>query len=193
VPRGRRPLWSPPWVLVFLLFIFTALDALPCLALFRIYLLLPGTRGWSYTGNEQCFFFLLLPGTGTGGGSYTGNSSSSSLVGGSAPLDSVTVGSGVRFDGSLVAGMDETSVRLDGWRFERADSGVASPKAFIYRWQGRSSMGALCTGYPLVWYETTRVMIIFNMLFIPNVLQKPNLNVIIFFILCPNGTIKISL
>jgi hypothetical protein len=35
-------------------------------------------------------------------------------VGGSAPLDSVTVGGGVRFDGSLVAGMDETSVRLDG-------------------------------------------------------------------------------
>jgi hypothetical protein len=41
-------------------------------------------------------------------------SSSSSPVGGSAPLDSVTVGGGVRFDGSLVAGMDETSVRLDG-------------------------------------------------------------------------------
>jgi hypothetical protein len=58
-------------------------------------------------------FFLLLPGT--GGRSYTGNSSSSSsLVGGSAPLDSVKVGGGVRFDGSLVAGMDETSVRLDG-------------------------------------------------------------------------------
>jgi hypothetical protein len=37
-----------------------------------------------------------------------------SPVGGSAPLDSVTVGGGVRFDGSLVAGMDETSVRLDG-------------------------------------------------------------------------------
>ncbi|CAK9203497.1 unnamed protein product [Sphagnum troendelagicum] len=42
------------------------------------------------------------------------SSSSSSPVGGSAPLDSVTVGGGVRFDGSLVAGMDETSVRLDG-------------------------------------------------------------------------------
>jgi len=58
-------------------------------------------------------FFLLLPGT--GGGSYTGNSSSYfSPVGGSAPLDSMTVGGGVRFDGSLMAGMDETSVRLDG-------------------------------------------------------------------------------
>ncbi len=57
-------------------------------------------------------FFLLLPGT--GGGSYTRNSSSSSPVGGSAPLDSVTVGGGIRFDGSLVAGMDETSIRLDG-------------------------------------------------------------------------------
>jgi hypothetical protein len=58
-------------------------------------------------------FFLLLPGT--GGGGYTGNSSSSSSpMGGSAPLDSVTVGGGVRFDGSLVAEMDETSVRLDG-------------------------------------------------------------------------------
>jgi hypothetical protein len=42
------------------------------------------------------------------------SSSSSSPVGGSAPLDSVTVGGGVRFNGSLVAGMDETSVRLDG-------------------------------------------------------------------------------
>jgi len=40
--------------------------------------------------------------------------SSSSPVGGSAPLDSVTVGGGVRFDSSLVAGMDETSVWLDG-------------------------------------------------------------------------------
>jgi hypothetical protein len=91
--RGRRPLWSPPWVpvtfghcfLFFLIFyslFFTALDALPCPALplpcpcpcpalFRISLLLPGTGGGSYTGNGQCFFFLLLPGT--GGGSYTGN------------------------------------------------------------------------------------------------------------------------
>ncbi len=43
----------------------------PCPALFRIFLLLPGTGGGSYTGNGQCFFFLLLPGT--GGGSYTGN------------------------------------------------------------------------------------------------------------------------
>ncbi len=42
------------------------------------------------------------------------SSSSSSPVGGSAPLDSVTVGGGVRFDSSLVAGLDETSVRLDG-------------------------------------------------------------------------------
>jgi hypothetical protein len=57
-------------------------------------------------------FFLLL--AGTGGGSYIRNSSSSSPVGGSAPLGFVTVGSGVRFDGSLVAGTDETSVRLDG-------------------------------------------------------------------------------
>jgi hypothetical protein len=42
------------------------------------------------------------------------SSSSSSPVGSSAPLDSVTVGGGVRFDGSLVVGMDETSVWLDG-------------------------------------------------------------------------------
>ncbi len=62
--------------------------------------------------HRELFFLLLL---GTGGGSYTGNSSSSSSpVGGSTLLDSVTVGGGVRFDGSLVAGMDETSVRLDG-------------------------------------------------------------------------------
>jgi hypothetical protein len=84
VPRG---------CLYFYSLFFTALDALPCPALFRIYLLLPRTGGGSYTGNS---------------------SSSSSLVGGSAPLDSVTVGGGVRFDGSLVAGMDETSVQLDG-------------------------------------------------------------------------------
>jgi hypothetical protein len=62
--------------------------------------------------HRELFFLLLL---GTGGGSYTRNSSSSSSpVGGSTPLDSVTVGGGVKFDGSLVAGMDETSVRLDG-------------------------------------------------------------------------------
>ncbi len=100
---------------VFLFFIFYCLGrlALPCLVLFRIYLLLLGTGGESYTGNGQCFFFLLLPGT--RGGSYTGNFFfSSSPVGGSVPLDSVTVGGGVKFDGSLVAGMDETSVRLDG-------------------------------------------------------------------------------
>ncbi len=86
----------PCGCLYFYSLFFTALPCLaptlPCPALFRIYLLLPGT----------------------GGGSYTGNFASSSPVGGSAPLDSVTVGGGVRFDGSLVAGMDETSVRLDG-------------------------------------------------------------------------------
>jgi len=42
------------------------------------------------------------------------SSSSSSPVGGCAPLDFVIVGGGVRFHGSLVAGMDEMSVRLDG-------------------------------------------------------------------------------
>ncbi len=42
------------------------------------------------------------------------SSSSSSPVGGFAPLDSMTVGGGVKFDGSLVAGMDETFVQLDG-------------------------------------------------------------------------------
>ncbi len=166
-----------PWVpvtfghcfLFFLIFyslFFTALDALPlpchapalpCPALFRIFLLLPGTGGGSYTGNGQCLFFLLL--SGTGGGSYTGNgqcfffpllprtgggsytlpiasSSFSSPVGGSAPLDSVTVEGGVRFDGSLVAGMDETSVRLDEWRFERAESGVASFTSPKIHWDG---------------------------------------------------------
>ncbi len=149
VPRG---------CLYFYSLFFTALDALPfpcpCPALFRIYLLLPGTGGGSYTGNGQCFFFLLLPGTGGGsytgngqcffflllpgtwGGSYIGNSFSSSPVGGSTPLDSVTVGSGVRFDGSLVAGMDETSVRLDGWQFGRAESGVASFTSPKIHWGG---------------------------------------------------------
>jgi len=33
------------------------LEALPCPALFRIFLLLPGTGGGSYTRNGQCFFF----------------------------------------------------------------------------------------------------------------------------------------
>jgi hypothetical protein len=87
----------------------------PCPALFQIYLLLPGRGGGSYTGNS---------------------SSSSSPVGGFAPLDSVTVGGGVRFDGSLVAEMDETSVRLDGWRFERAELGVASFTSPKIQWGG---------------------------------------------------------
>jgi len=60
--RGWRPLWRPPWVPVtfghcflflkiFYSLFFTALDALPCPApaLFRIFLLLPGTGGGSYT------------------------------------------------------------------------------------------------------------------------------------------------
>jgi hypothetical protein len=73
-----------PWVpvtfghcfLFFLIFyslFFTALDALPypalplpcpcpCPALFRIFLLLPGTRGGSYTGNGQCFFSFCCQG-----------------------------------------------------------------------------------------------------------------------------------
>jgi len=86
--RGWRPLWSPPWVPVnfghcFLFFIalprpYLALP-IPCPcpsftlapALFRIFLLVPGSGGGSYTGNGQCFFFLLV--LGTGGGSYTGN------------------------------------------------------------------------------------------------------------------------
>ncbi len=34
-------------------------------------------------------------------------------------------------------------------------------------------------------------MIVFNTLFIPNVLQKPTLTIIIFFILYPNGKKKI--
>ncbi len=42
----------------------------------------------------------------------------------------------------------------------------------------------------LIWFETYEVMIIFNMLFTPNVLQKPILTIIVFFILCPNGKIK---
>jgi hypothetical protein len=89
--RGRRPLWSPPWVpvtfghcfLFFLIFyslFFTALPCpaptlpcpalrCPCPALFRIFLLLPGIGGESYTGNGQCLFFLLMPRT--GGGSYS--------------------------------------------------------------------------------------------------------------------------
>ncbi len=85
--RGRRPLWSPPWVpvtfghcfLFFLIFyslFFTALDALPCPApspalapalapapaLFRIFLLLPGTGRGSYTGNGQFFFSFCCQG-----------------------------------------------------------------------------------------------------------------------------------
>ncbi len=59
------------------------------------------------------------------------SSSSSSPVGGFAPLDSVIVGSGVRF-----ARMDGTSVRLDGWRFGRAESGVASFTSPKIHWGG---------------------------------------------------------
>ncbi len=132
--RGQTPLWSPPWVLVtfghcfifFLIFyslFFTALDALPFPALPCPALPLPLPL--------PCFKFSFCC------QGQQEEVTSSSPVGGSAPLDSVIVGGGVRFDGSLVAGMDETSVRLDGWRFERVESGVASftsPKAFIYRW-----------------------------------------------------------
>ncbi len=102
-------------MLVFLLFIFYCL-ALPCPAL-PLPLPCPVSnlpfvaRDMRRKLHRELFFLLLA---GTGGGSYIGNSSSSSPVGGSTPLDFVTVGSGVRFDGSLVAGMDETSVRLDG-------------------------------------------------------------------------------
>jgi len=51
----------PCGCLYFYSLFFTALPCLaptlPCPALFRIYLLLPGTGGGSYTGNRQCFFF----------------------------------------------------------------------------------------------------------------------------------------
>ncbi len=44
----------------------------------------------------------------------------------------------------------------------------------------------------LIWYETNGVMIGFIMLLIPNVLQKSNLTIIIFLILCPNQRILTS-
>jgi len=108
------------------------------------FLLLPGTRGKNYTGNGQCFFFFCCQGQEE---EVTHGLFFFFPVGGSALLDSVTIGGGVRFDGSLVAGMDETSVRLDDGSGERsqgllhllpqkytgAESGVASPKAFIYK------------------------------------------------------------
>jgi hypothetical protein len=47
--HGRRPLF----------FIFYLL---PCPALFRIFLLLPGTRGGSYIGNGQYFFSFCCQG-----------------------------------------------------------------------------------------------------------------------------------
>jgi len=92
---------------VFLLLFFIALDILPCPAL-PLPLACPvsnlpfATRDRRRKLHRE-LFFLLLPGT--EGGSYTGNSSasSSSPVGGSAPLDFMTVGGGVRFDGLLVA------------------------------------------------------------------------------------------
>jgi len=102
----------PPWVPVFLLFIFYC-PALPLpLPLPCPVSNLPFAVRDRRRKLHRKLFFLLLPWT--GGGSYTGNSSSSSPVGGSAPLDSATVGGGVMFDGSLVAEMDETSVQLDG-------------------------------------------------------------------------------
>jgi len=93
--------------------IFTLYFLLPCLALPCPVSNLPFAARDRRRKLHKELFFLFLPGT--GGGSYTWNSSSSSSpVGGSTPLDFVTVGGGVRFDGSLVVGKDETSVRLDG-------------------------------------------------------------------------------
>jgi hypothetical protein len=54
-------------------------------------------------------------------------------VGGSAPLDSVTVGVGVRFNGSLVAGMDETSVRLDDGSSGRSQGLLHQKPSYIDR------------------------------------------------------------
>ncbi len=68
-PWLKATVKSPVGACIFTLYFL--LPWTPCPALFRIYLLLPGTGGRSYTRNGQCFFFLLLPGT--GGGSYTGN------------------------------------------------------------------------------------------------------------------------
>ncbi len=50
--------------------------------------------------------------------------------------------------------------------------------------QGSKSL--LSPSNHLILFETTEVLIVFNMLFIPNVLQKPTLTIIIFFILYPN-------
>ncbi len=99
--RGRRPLWSPPWVhvtfghyfLFFLSFYSLFFTTLPCPALPRPYLALPlpcpapalapalpcfefsfwcqGQEEEVTQGTGSVFFFLLLPRT--GGGSYTGN------------------------------------------------------------------------------------------------------------------------
>jgi len=53
---------------------------------------------------------------------------------GSAPLDSVTVGGGIRFDGSLVAGMDETSVRLDDSSGGRSQGLLHQKPSYIDIW-----------------------------------------------------------
>ncbi len=69
-PVGACNLWPLFFIFsYFLLFIFycpapaPALPLpLPCLALFRIFLLLPGTGGESYTGNGQFFFSFCCQG-----------------------------------------------------------------------------------------------------------------------------------
>jgi hypothetical protein len=53
---------------------------------------------------------------------------------GSAPLDSVTVGGGIRFDGSLVAGMDETSVWLDDSSGGRSQGLLHQKPSYIDIW-----------------------------------------------------------
>ncbi len=194
--RGRRPLWSPPWVpvtfghcfLFFLIFyslFFIALDALPCPApspalapvpaLFRIFLLLPGTGGGSYTGNRQFFFSFCCQGQeeevtqGTDGfqdlDGQTFRSPQCCCASPSPPSPLLFLlppwevlrlwipwqlrWSQVR---RFACGRDGWNVHPVGWmtvraggrsqgllhlhpqKYTGAESGVASPKAFIYRW-----------------------------------------------------------
>jgi len=52
---------------------------------------------------------------------------------------------------------------------------------------------AHCLCHPTTSFDLKEVIIVFNTTFIPNVLQKPTLAIIIFFVLCPNEKLLTSI
>ncbi len=63
---------------------------------------------------------------------------------------------------------------------------IDQTKKFTKIWMLAFKVITHCFRHPTTSFDLKEVMIVFNMTFIPNVLQKPTLTIIIFFILCPN-------